>query len=367
MSILDLLQSDKPRGVLEGLNQLGATGDGNAFDQLLHGIRYQPPTAQDFLLAFAGRLLPNDHFKPPEDCSRQLVACHELAVIGLICEAPESSILGNAFKEVITSLALGPFGFTGHIPTVDQMVRSQSTDLLPGLPHGWLARLPKLERLDLSGMPIERLDWLAGCASLRWLRIRGTHHLTALTTLPKLPIDTLDLDGCRSLNDLAGLKNLPELKHLDLAGCISLTHVTRIEEVPHLHWLNLSRCERLESLQGIDRLSSLHELDLGGCLALEELEPISQLTQLQELDLSLLPKLENVDALSNCVALRRVVLAGCGRLQQLDGLRDHEHLAYLDLSECDRLQPPPPSRLMLNRELTATGVAVYQERLRASE
>ena len=114
MTPLKLLQSDKPRAVLEGIERLTSAGDGHAFDQLLNGIRYQAPTAQDFLLAFAGRLLPNEHFKPADDSSRQLIACHELAVLGLVCKAPESSILGNAFKQVVTSLALGPFGFAAN-------------------------------------------------------------------------------------------------------------------------------------------------------------------------------------------------------------------------------------------------------------
>ncbi|MBM66252.1 MAG: hypothetical protein CMH55_08475 [Myxococcales bacterium] len=367
MTLLDLLKSDQPKAVLEGLEQLQATGDGNDFDQLLHGIRYQPPTAQDFLLAFAGRLLPNDHFTPPEGCSRQQVACHELAVVGLICQAPDTSILGNAFKQVITSLALGPFGFTGHIPMVDQLVRSQNQDLLPGLPPGWLARLPNLERLDLSGMPVERLDWLAGCQTLNWLRIRGTHHLEHLGTLPPLAIEILDLDGCRSLKDLSGLKQLPELKHLDLAGCTSLTHISGLREAPHLVWLNLSRCERLESLEGIEELLGLKELDAGGCLSLEDISPLGGLKVLEDLDLSLLPKISHVDALASCTALKRVVLAGCQQLQSLAGLRHQESLAYLDLSECGSLQPSPPSRLMVNRSLTPTGVAVFQERLRASE
>ncbi|MEC7752026.1 MAG: hypothetical protein VX405_11030 [Myxococcota bacterium] len=367
MTPLKLLQSDKPRAVLEGIERLTSAGDGHAFDQLLNGIRYQAPTAQDFLLAFAGRLLPNEHFKPADDSSRQLIACHELAVLGLVCEAPESSILGNAFKQVVTSLALGPFGFTGHIPRVDQLVRSQHSNVLPGLPHGWLAKLPKLERLDLSGMPVERLDWLEGCDSLGWLRLRGTHQLTELATLPTLPLETLDLDGSRSLKDLSGLKKLNKLKYLDLAGCTSLTHVSALREAPDLQWLNLSRCERLVSLEGIEGMASLRELDVGGCLSLQDISPLGKLVELEELDLSLLPKLEHVDALHPCQRLKRVVLAGCEQLEHVDGLRDQEELAYLDLSDCNRLQPSPPSRLMVNRSLTPTGVAVYQERLRASE
>ena len=96
----------------------------------------QAPTAQDFLLAFAGRLLPNEHFKPADDSSRQLIASR-VAVLGLVCEAPESSIWAmpsaSRYEPSTWSVRL----HWTH-PRVDQLVRSQHSNVLPGLP-GWLA------------------------------------------------------------------------------------------------------------------------------------------------------------------------------------------------------------------------------------
>jgi len=80
-----------------------------------------------------------------------------------------------------------------------------------------LANAKKLEMLSLFGVPVERIEALAGCASLHTLELSrtGVKDLSPLADLKELR--ELYLRGL-SLQSPGPISGLPELKTLDLTG-----------------------------------------------------------------------------------------------------------------------------------------------------
>ncbi|MCC7399064.1 MAG: hypothetical protein IT455_18515 [Planctomycetes bacterium] len=146
-----------------------------------------------------------------------------------------------------------------------------------------LARLTKLERLDLSGMDVDA----RGVARSLPITDAGVRQLGALTGLR-----WLSLGQCEHVQggSLAVLEALPRLEHLDLHSTrVDSAAVERLARLPNLRWLSLSYCRRFHgrSLAAVASLPGLTHLELRGCttLAAADVMPLAKAKSLRSLDL----------------------------------------------------------------------------------
>ena len=124
-------------------------------------------------------------------------------------------------------------------------------------------------------------------------------------------LTTLDLRGCKSMENVDALQGLTNLTKLDLSLCKSLENVDGLKGCTNLNWLDLSLCKSLENVDALQGLTNLTELHLSHCHSLQNVDGIQGLTNLTYLDLE-----------------------GCESLQNVDGLQGLMNLTELDLSWC---------------------------------
>lgn len=229
-----------------------------------------------------------------------------------------------------------------------------------------LARLTKLERLDLSGMDVDA----RGVARSLPITDAGVRHLGALTGLR-----WLSLGQCEHVQggSLAVLEALPRLEHLDLHSTrVDSAAVERLARLPNLRWLSLSYCRRFHgrSLAAVASLPGLTHLELRGCttLAAADVLPLAKARSLRSLDLrdcqgryrgqtggfdepgAVAPDAEPredgvgitdavVEALA-CLPLETLLLGGCDSLTAAIGssLAKMTTLRTLDLSELSHVE-----------------------------
>lgn len=166
-----------------------------------------------------------------------------------------------------------------------------------------VARLGRLEHLQLRETKVSDLGPLAGLANLEHLGLYGTQvsQLTPLASLAKLA--TLQLGRTRvfDLTPLAGLAKLVtlQLEETDVSDLGPLAGLTRLVSLQledtqvsdlrplaaltHLEQLNLSHT-LVHDLAPLAKLRQLRALDLAGT-RLNSLEGLSRLTNLERVDL----------------------------------------------------------------------------------
>lgn len=269
---------------------------------------------------------------------------------------------------------------------------------------GWLRRVTKegcmagcLEHIDLSegNVTDEGVGELHKLVNLVHLNLSQCQHITGsfLTQLRSLPLHTLNLERCSSLDvtqsllhlshfsslcslhlsacnvkdsDLKGISSLPNLAHLDLSNNPDLTPqlFITLSSLPHLSELSISHCTNLvNEFHLITSLKSLHRLHAVGCgltdeclTHMESLPSIDTLTlssnQFTDVGMHSLSKLSKLTILdlSNCVCLTDkglLPLRGLEHMQKLDvnfcrnitdsALIGFTHLTSLGIIGCDRL------------------------------
>jgi hypothetical protein len=110
------------------------------------------------------------------------------------------------------------------------------------LPPRFLARLPHLEWVDISGGSGKDLDFLVGCSRLRYLsinQVRGVDDLSALASFTNLEL--LDLYGLPRVKAIPSLAPLQHLRRVQIGSMKGLSGLTGLLDAPHLAELALLR------------------------------------------------------------------------------------------------------------------------------
>jgi Leucine-rich repeat (LRR) protein len=172
-------------------------------------------------------------------------------------------------------------------------------------PVDWLAELPQLEVLDLSGV----------------------EGLSSFTEIPVLPaLHTVIARGCPYLDDLGGLDAQPALRTLDLSASFDCLELATLPPLPALEVLRFDSTPSLDDLAPLAALIGLTELDLSGCRGITELAPLAACGALQLLNLAGIPRLRDATPLGQLGELRELWLDG-------EALADLHALVKLPLEE----------------------------------
>jgi Leucine-rich repeat (LRR) protein len=146
-----------------------------------------------------------------------------------------------------------------------------------------LARFPKLEQLDLSGMDVDA----RGVSRSLPITDAGVAHLAGLTNLRWLCLAT-----CHQVKGetLHVLEALPRLEHLDLTYTgVESPAVERLQRLPSLRELSLAQCRAFHgrSLAEVAKLPGLRQLQLQGCTTLTatDVAALGKMASLRYLDL----------------------------------------------------------------------------------
>ncbi|CAN0905399.1 Disease resistance protein L6 [Linum grandiflorum] len=165
-------------------------------------------------------------------------------------------------------------GLTG-LEGVHSMVKLESlvlvgcklTDSLPSS----LSMFTKLMELCLSGMSQRLFPDLSNLKNLRSLGLISCKELVKVTGLDMLELlESLSMNGCRSIRELPDLSRLIKLKTLDVSGCTQLTEVRGLGRLESLEELSMSGCESIKVLPNLSGLKNLRELYLKECGQLKE-------------------------------------------------------------------------------------------------
>ena len=202
------------------------------------------------------------------------LATHQLvggfgASIHRISNGYEVRMFGGS--RTLLSPAAGPLRALGDVHTLSL---SNCHDLLdvdnlapqPGLRELTLVNCPKLKNVDglhgLSDLKSLSLD----CSSLA--NLNGLRGLTNL--------DRLELKYCKVLQELAPLRDCPQLSSLTLTHCSSLAHLNGLESLARLEWLVLEDCTGLTSIEALSGHRRLRFLTLDRCEKLADLDALWQ-------------------------------------------------------------------------------------------
>lgn len=153
--------------------------------------------------------------------------------------------------------------------------------------------------------------------------------------LSKLPLESLDLKGCKKITD-KGVEYLKEnlsLKDLNLS-CSNITNKSLeiVKEMP-LHTLNLSYCKQLktEGLMQLGEISSLKSLNLNFCQVSDELLQYLKSLSLKNLEMAgTLITDEGLMQLKEMISLESLSLARCKEITD-DGLKQLKQMKLRSL------------------------------------
>jgi hypothetical protein len=210
----------------------------------------------------------------------------------------------------------------------------------PGLnDFSGLSNLSTLEELGMDQFLEGNLACLTNCSSLLKLSIYRADSLTSLESIQKLNgLESLFLQNCDKVSNLAPLGHLSQLKSLDL-GLKDNGIVKDFSVFGNLTNLrDLTVCsDLLVDVFWLVGLVNLNEINFWNCSKLTNLDGFSTLSNLRQLNLSCCSSIKEVDALSGLTGLKELYLSNCEALSCINGLRNLMNLEYLDLTECDSI------------------------------
>ena len=233
-----------------------------------------------------------------------------------------------------------------------ELVLADATALENAAP---IRNLPALESLDLSGTRVPefaveglpRLDSLfaSNVPALRRLDLSGAESLRQLF-----------LDGCRGLEEIAGLDHAEELTDLDVSSCHELKRLDGLASLKNLQVLDLRNALKISNFEDIGQVASLSALRLGGQGQVRDLTLLSGLTGLSELHIegcenlaslegvppslssyagfTFCPSLTGLAGIEAARELRQLDLKGCKALRDVSALGALKQLADLNLAGC---------------------------------
>lgn len=106
-----------------------------------------------------------------------------------------------------------------------------------------IARLPRLERLDLRQGPLASLGGLENCAGLRALELAYLPKLADIASIGRLQgLEEVRIENCPSIQDFSPLTALPNLRRLHLDKVAArFADLAWLRAMPHLEKICLSR------------------------------------------------------------------------------------------------------------------------------
>ena len=199
--------------------------------------------------------------------------------------------------------------------------------------------LDSLQSLDLNGWKsLTDISSLSGFVNLQSLNLCGCTSLTDISSLSRLiNLRRLNLCDCESLTDISSIAGLLNLQTLNLSGCESLTDIGSLTGLLNLQSLNLSFCKSLTDISSLAGLLNLQSLNLSKCESLTEISILSSLINLQSLDLGccfLIKDISILSSLINVISLDLSYLMKLGDIRILSGLLN---LRKVKLRRCDSL------------------------------
>jgi hypothetical protein len=222
-----------------------------------------------------------------------------------------------------------------------QMPNLQVLELnCPGLnDFSGLSNLSALEELEMDQFHEDDLACLNNCSSLFNLSIYCADSLTSLESIQELnQLESLFLQNCDKITNLAPLVNLPKLKSLDLglkANAI-VKDISVLGNLTNLRDLNICS-DLLVDVSWMVGLANLNEVNFWNCSKLSSLNGFSSLSGLRHLNLSCCTSIKDVDALSGLTDLNELYLSNCEALSCINGLNNLINLEHLDLTDCESI------------------------------
>ncbi|MGH3801347.1 MAG: NACHT domain-containing protein, partial [Pseudonocardiaceae bacterium] len=242
--------------------------------------------------------------------------------------------------------------------TLLQVEVSGSANLSP------LGNCPALEMVNVSGAVGSGLEILAALSELKTLFIQppaGGQDLSFLAYCASLI--SVALRGCTELSDLSTLVSVPHVGYVSLYHAMRLRDLGALTELPDLTWLTIQSApltgglaamtpvlDQLRNLRvwsvptvtSLDTLAgrTLEYLNLGDC-PVTDLEPLRTLHSLTRVSLRQLPGL-NLAPLASLPQLRELTLADMNEPIDLSPLAQTDHRLRVDLWNTPTVGEPGP-------------------------
>ena len=198
-----------------------------------------------------------------------------------------------------------------------------------------------IRSISFKGKDMDVLPDLSNLSDLISLNLSGCKSLEDLTPLSGLSrLTSVNLGNCSSVQDISSLANLTNLTFLSLKNC-PIKHVGGLSGLNNLTELNLSGCRALFEVSALSGLSNLVSLDLAGCSALRDISGLTALRNLSWLSLRGCKALEDVSSIGGLDNLTRLDLSGCFALNDLSGIAGLSSLCTLELNGCGTLRKLP--------------------------
>ncbi|KAJ9552224.1 hypothetical protein OSB04_016269 [Centaurea solstitialis] len=195
----------------------------------------------------------------------------------------------------------------------------------------FLGLTPYLEILDLQRCyNLVTLDLPVGYQKLKCLKLGGSK----LSTLDLLLFPNIEVD----LKELHVSHKCPRLKTLNLEGCRHLENFDMARECPHLETLNLEGCSVLKEFGMPWECPQIITLNLKDCCGLEKLCMPWDCPQLITLNLMECSGLKKLDMPQKCPQLTTLKLMECSGLMKLDMPQKCPQLTTLDIGGCKNLE-----------------------------
>ncbi|KAF8035621.1 hypothetical protein BT93_C1609 [Corymbia citriodora subsp. variegata] len=214
-------------------------------------------------------------------------------------------------------------------------VLQASSDLLPSSSLGWIRRLSKLKKLELSlsNVPAPPTEF-GSLPRLTELILSGL-DLQCITKLPPSlsELQLVNFNSTISWSIFSNLKNLSKLR-------LSQSQLQEIElsGLEQLRALSVTECELLRRLFIPASLKKLKELWVSECPKLVEIEGLEALESLEEMNVQYCGSIERLCDLSNSKLLKLLLISDCYELHAVEGLRGLESLNALLVYECSSLE-----------------------------
>ncbi|CAN0911531.1 Disease resistance protein L6 [Linum grandiflorum] len=253
----------------------------------------------------------------------------------------------------------------GSLPSLANLTQLQILVILS------CGHLPKIIGLEKLGDSLSRLDISGPSATSALLSLSKLVKLTKLSLdfpftninqplSPELVLDLsslqcitdLSIVDCKQLTEVNRMGRLESLQSLCLQGCKSVRNLADLSGIKNLRDLNIQRCTQLTEVKGLENLESFAELNMSGCTSMKKLPSLFRDTSSlnvsgckQLIDLSALEKLESLKLLnmtnctsicklpdlSNLKALISLHIKGCIQLTHLPGIEGLESLFVLNM------------------------------------
>ncbi|XP_056166432.1 uncharacterized protein LOC130137905 [Syzygium oleosum] len=288
-----------------------------------------------------------------------LTGCNE--VQGLP-ELPKSLIYLH-FRSSALRIALDLSNLTNLVDLLlsdgSEDVLQASSDLLPSSSLGWIRRLSKLKKLDLSlsNIPAPPTEF-GSLPHLNELILSGL-DLQSISQLPPslLELQLVNFNSTVSWSIFSNLKNLSKLR-------LSQSQLQEIElsGLEQLRALSVTKYELLKRLFIPESLKKLKELWVSECPKLVEIEGLEALESLEEMYIQDCGSIKRLFDLSNSKLLNCLFISDCYELRAVEGLSGLESLNALLVYECSSLEKLIiPSSLYKLKQLEVSGCQKLSE------